>query len=90
MAMIFDRGALEPHPVEAKLPRSDRTGGELALRRDRTRDGVDHGAEFHDRAVAHELDDAPVKIVQKRIENFGSPRLDGGQRARLVGSINRE
>ncbi len=47
-------------------------------------DGIDDAAEFHDRAVADQLDDAPVVGGDRRIEYHLAVLLERGERALLV------
>jgi len=54
------------------------------LNLDRARDGVDDARELDQRPVAHELDDAAVMPVDRRLDEIVTKRLEPGERARLV------
>ena len=58
--------------------------GDLFLQRDREGCGVHDRAEFGDRAIAHQFDDAAVMLGQQRIDESAPKSLDRGQRAILV------
>ena len=55
-----------------------------ALHGERAMDGIDDAAEFHDRAVADQLDDAPVMGGDRGIEYHLAVLLERGERALLV------
>ena len=52
-----------------------------ALDRDRARHSVDHGCELVERAVAHELDDAPAVLGDERLDELLAVRIQPGERA---------
>ena len=62
------------------------SGAGRALDGERAVDGVDDAAEFHQRAVADQLDDAAVVGGDRGIEDRFAVPLQRGERAGLVGA----
>jgi hypothetical protein len=58
--------------------------GHAGLDGDRTFDRVDRAREFHQRAVAGELDDATAMLSDQRFGELGAMGFDPGKRIRLV------
>jgi hypothetical protein len=50
---------------------------------------VHDAGELHQRPIAHHLDDAAMMLGNHRLNNFGTPRFEHSQGARLVTSIRR-
>src|SRR5215472_2422909 len=55
-----------------------------ALQLDSACDGIHRAAEFDQDAIAHQFDDAAVKLADHRLEDLGAAALERRERARLV------
>jgi hypothetical protein len=51
---------------------------------DGKRNGIDDAGELHQRAVAHELNRAPVILSRLRLDQFLAMGLEGSQRAHFI------
>ena len=51
---------------------------------DRAGDGVDHAGELDQHPVAHELEQAPAMLRQRRLDHVSAQHCEPGQRASLV------
>ncbi len=58
--------------------------GHSALDHGSTLDGIDDAGELDERAVAHELDDAAVVLLDRGVDQFATAALQSLERAYLV------
>ena len=46
--------------------------------------GIDHAGEFHQHAIAHQLEDPAAMLADQWLEHLATPELEGRQGSRLV------
>ncbi len=61
-------------------------GFRRGLKLDRALDGADRAGELHERAIAHQLDDAAPVPLHQGLENILAPGPERAQRLRLIGA----
>ena len=86
MALDDDIAEVDPDPEADALRLGDvpLPLGHALLDRDRASDGIDDGGKLAQRAVAHELDDAPAVLGDERVDELAAVDLQALERAGLV------